>query len=103
MRAKRNSSPTSSTRPSQGIDYVNFTTLADLQNNYGPFEENGFAFPDHPWPVVRSPNLGHFELLESFPPNDYQTTPVPADILEVLGWDTEKAQLPGAYQTQAPL
>ncbi len=65
------------------------------------FESNGIFKPGYFGPVVRSRELGHFEILESFPLEGYRPIEVPGDILELLGWAQEDISLPGAYQQLA--
>ena len=78
---------------------VEFKTLEGLQQLHPEFEAHSQYLADYHGSVFKSPELGNYELIRTFPGMG-SVVPLPAEIEQLLGWPKQQARAPGAYPLQ---
>ena len=75
---------------------VECATLDELRKLHPEFEAHGQYLAGYPGLIFRSPELGNYELIHSFPGTVPAIAP-PDGIQGLLGWSEQDARTPGAY------
>jgi hypothetical protein len=75
---------------------VDLPTLADFQKLQSQFSTHSREYSDYSGPLFKSRELKRFELSRDFP-GVATAMPLPADILQLLGWAKDTPAFPGAY------
>jgi hypothetical protein len=86
--------------PAAGDDCrVEVDSLEGLRRQHPGFEAASVSLSDYAGVLLRSPELQRYELARAVPVS--LAGLVPAEILELLGWKTQQAGVPGAYPLRA--
>jgi hypothetical protein len=81
--------------PAEGdINQFDFKTLAELQAKFPQFEVHSQSLDLEPGAVLKSPELKNYRPVGVLPVQ----SPLPADIVKLLGWPQQATYAPGAYQ-----
>ena len=73
-----------------------FASLEELQKMFPQFSVNSRYISDYSGPLFKSPELGHYQLLKSFP-GCKAAAIIPTDISKLLGLTEENNRYIGAY------
>ncbi len=74
----------------------NLKSPEDLHKLHPEFSAHSRYFDKYDGPLFKSPELGNYELLKSFPGSSTATIP-PIEIQKLLGWSKQDVSFPGAY------
>jgi parallel beta-helix repeat protein len=86
--------------PAEGDNCTNeFKSLDGLQKLHPEFEAHSQYLDNYYGSIFKSPELGNYELLRTFP-GPGSADSLPAEIRQLLDWSKQNARTPGAYPLQ---
>jgi hypothetical protein len=75
---------------------TDFQSPEDLHAARPEFDANSKTYHDYFGPLFKGAQLSRFELLRGFP-GAKSSAPLSESVLEVLGWQADRAKFPGAF------